>query len=177
MGRYFVVLNGTRSGVVYVVAEVVREPNDDGLDREMSLAGNLAGSLASIVTEDELRHMPGGRVALERWRSANDTSFVLDTIAHDFDTTRTHGDMDVVKPATLDEAHQLLEESRGRSREMLSEAAAARENSNAIRETLRATLAKVNANREKTADLLDAIGEQIGRPDPPAKRRHLRSVS
>jgi hypothetical protein len=177
MGRYFVVLNGTRSGVLYVVAEVIREPSDDGRDREMSLAANLAGSHAIIVTEEELRQLPSGRVALEHWRSGNDNSFVLDTLAHDFDLSQMRGPVDPSTALSLAEAHVLVEQSRQRSREMLSQADAVRERSRVRREALIETLEKVQAQRTKTAALLEAIGRQMRKQDPPAKRRHLRSVS
>lgn len=177
MGRYFVVLRGARSGVLYVIAEVVREPTDDGFDREMSLAGNLAGSHAIIVTEAELRAMPSGRVALEHWSSGNDNSFTLDTLAHDLDMVRLHGTMDRTKAMTVEEAHLVVQDNRQRSREMLKEAGAVREKSEEIRASLREALEKVQAQRSKTAALLGEIGDQMRKHDAPAKRRHLRSVS
>jgi hypothetical protein len=177
VGRYFVVLKGARSGVLYVIAEVVREPTDDGLDRELSLAGNLAGSHAIIVTEAELRALPSGRVALEHWSSGNDTSFTLDTLAHDLDMVQLHGAMDPTKAMTVEEAHLFVEDNRRRSREMLKETGVVREKSEEVREALRETLEKVQAQRSKTAALLDEIGKQMRKPDAPTKRRHLRSVS
>jgi hypothetical protein len=178
MDRYFVVLNGTRSGVPYVVAEVVREPGDDGRDREMSLAGNLAGTQAIIATEGELRGLPGGRVAIERWRSGNDNSFVLDTLAHDLDPTQMPGRTEPIRPAlSVGEAHLLVERSRHRSREALKEAAVVRETNRSVRESLRETLERVEAQRFKTAALLEAIGMQTHKQARHEKRRHLRSVS
>jgi hypothetical protein len=160
-----------------VVAEVVREPTDDGRDREMSLAANLAGSQASIVTEDELRASPGGRLALEHWGSGNDNTFVLDTLAHDFDMAQVRVAADPITALTLDEAHVLVQQSRRRSSEMLRETEAVREKSRVRREELRKALEKVHAERSKTAALLEEIGKQMRKQGRPAKRRHLRSVS
>src|SRR2546422_552917 len=127
MGRYFVALNGSWTRIVYVIAEVVREPNDDGYDRDLSIAANVAGSRAIIVTEEELRALPGGRVAMEHWRSGNDNSFVLDTLAQDSDMASLQEELDPRPAWTLEEAHRVVARSRQRSREMLDDSAAARE--------------------------------------------------
>jgi hypothetical protein len=177
MGRYFVVLDGMNSGILYVIAEVVREPSDDGGDREMSLAGNLAGARAIIVTEEELRDVPGGRLALDHWRSGNDNSFALDTLAHDFDIAQVQGALERFPALSVDEARLLVEHSRRRSREMLEESDVVRERSRVIRQSLKETLARVQAQRSKTAVLLDEIGSQMSDKARPARRRHLRSVS
>jgi hypothetical protein len=176
MSRYFIVLDGTRSGVRYVIAEVVREPNDEGQERELSLAGNLAGSSAMILTEEELRASSGGRLALEHWRRSNDHSFVLDTMAHDLDVAERRA-ADPGSVVSLEEAHLLVERGRQRARELRVETDSVREHSRTIREALRGTLEKIQMERSKTQALLTAIEQQIITEDRPRKRRHLRSVS
>jgi hypothetical protein len=175
MGRYFVVLDGARSGVRYVIAEVVREPTDDGNERDLSLAGNLAGSLAMILTEEELLASSAGRVALRHWRAGNDTSFGLDTLAHNFDIDEARA-AGAIASLSLEEAHLLVERGRRRASELRAQTETVREQSRAVRDTLQSTLGQVQAQRSKTDALLAAIEKQMDK-QAPTKRRHLRSVS
>ena len=71
--RYFVVVDGIEEADgCYVLAEVVR---DLGEDKELTLAGALAGAEARIVSRTELERSIGGRRALLRWRRGDDTDF------------------------------------------------------------------------------------------------------
>jgi len=176
MSRYYVVLNGTHETAPYIIAEVVREPSDNGRYRDISLAGNLAGSGASILTEDELRAHDGGRAALVRWRAGDDTPFILDTLAHDTGLAETQFPAD--RPLlSIEGAQSLIEGTARRTQETLKEAQAIRRRSLSSRKKLQKTLEETRAQRSKSADLLADLASQLGTERPRPKRRHLRSVS
>lgn len=73
-GRYYVVLEDEH-GDPYVVAETARELSDTGSERELSLAGTLAGAASRIMTESEMDAMSGGASALSSWRERDDRTF------------------------------------------------------------------------------------------------------
>lgn len=80
MSRYYVTLEGATEGSPYIIAEITREHGDDGSDRHMSLAANLAGEAATIWTREELQASRTGRSAIRRWESKDDSSFELENI-------------------------------------------------------------------------------------------------
>lgn len=82
MSRYFVLLADS-GPTPYVLAEVVREHSDDGMDRAESLAANLAGERGEIVTEVEMNGRVGGAATLTLWRDGNDDAFDLDTVVQE----------------------------------------------------------------------------------------------
>ena len=72
--RYFVLCESGTSGIdAYIVAEVIRDGPD--ARRELSLAANIAGAHAEIVTRAELIRTIGGRRALESWDARDDSAY------------------------------------------------------------------------------------------------------
>lgn len=63
--RYFVTVP-TEDGPA-IIAELLRESFDDGAFRDSSLAANLAGPTAQILTDDELRARADGEALLQEW--------------------------------------------------------------------------------------------------------------
>lgn len=79
MTRYFVLLEGSEGTDPYIVAEVVREDDQNGNDRDDSLAGNIGGDNASIHTRAELDDVPRNREALRLWDTKDDHIFEADS--------------------------------------------------------------------------------------------------
>src|SRR6266536_4915988 len=144
MARYYVVLDGVGETGPYVIAEVVREPSDTGRNRDTSLAGNLAGSDARILTDDELREIDGGRRALDRWRSGDDTLFILDTLAHDIGIAEMPI-FDRSRALSVDGARLLVQTNTHRAHETWKKAEATRRKSERSRKELQRTLDQVRA--------------------------------
>jgi hypothetical protein len=72
--RYFVLCESGESEVdAYIVAEVVRDGPE--ARRELSLAANIAGAHAEIVTRAELIRTIEGRRALEAWDARDDSAY------------------------------------------------------------------------------------------------------
>ena len=172
------VLQGTGAPAPYVLAEVVREPSDDGRFREMSLAANLAGPLASILTEQELRAMDGGTTALARWRKGDDNTFALDTMAEELISEGWwRPGAGSLKAMTLDEVSLLVERNRKRSVRV-------RANSENVRRRSAELRLQVNSRKRRDHDrrvngmVSGATTATEGLEEQPTKRRrHLRPVS
>ena len=79
MTRYFVLVEGSEGTDPYIVAEVVREDDQDLFARIDSLAGNIAGESSSIQTRLELDGIPVNREALRLWDERNDQTFEADS--------------------------------------------------------------------------------------------------
>jgi hypothetical protein len=78
--RYFVLIEPFDAGIApHIIAEVVREYSDNGLVRETSVAGILAGDRCQILTEDELLANHAGSLALSAWHELDDGQFDTDT--------------------------------------------------------------------------------------------------
>ena len=174
MSRYYVVLEGPGLSNPYVIAEVVREDADDGRYRETSMAGNLGGFLAVIVTEEELVALDGGEAALDRWRSGNDNTYALETVAHDSGIGDIHG---VPGPLqAVDNATSALERSIDRLNESIVDTKEFRREVRAARVKLQEAVDDAQeppSTDVKSHDEKDA--EREAAPQP--AKRHLRSVS
>ena len=79
MSRYFAVLRSLRSRRSYVIAEVVREADEDS-DPQGSLAGQLIGTEGRIMTTEQLESSADGRRALGLWQAGNDGAFDRETL-------------------------------------------------------------------------------------------------
>jgi hypothetical protein len=175
MGRYFVVLTNSGSLGPYVIAEVVRELGDDGRSRDVSLAANLAGPFASIMTERELCADAEGRAAMHRWRNGRDFDFHLDSIGLQLDLRPDAGAddrPDRVDPvairkrmsAVTEEAHEIRRASRLRQKQILRS-----------RRRLQALVEQLQATRIRCEETLRGLKQARKPGAKPA--RHLRSVS
>jgi hypothetical protein len=158
VARYYVVLEGPGLSNPYVIAEVVREAVDDGRFRDTSMAGNLAGFRAVILTEDELNSLDGGSQAFERWRSGNDTTFGLDDAAQEKGIAETTDD----EPG----ANQRVEEATAALEWITQRLNAALTDADDFRIDV----------RDARKELQKAIEADHSTERPPTKR-HLRSVS
>lgn len=174
MSRYYVVLEGPGLSNPYVIAEVVREDADDGRYRETSMAGNVGGFLAMIATEEELVAMDGGTEALERWRSGNDDTYEIETVAHD----RGIGDIhEVLGPQQgVDNATSALARSIDRLNESIFDTKEFRREVRAARLRLREAVDDARETPVTSAKTHEESDPDPGAAPPPA-RRHLRSVS
>jgi len=178
MGRYYVVLPGQGTSDPYVIAEVVREPLDDGAHRELSLAGNLAGFSAEILTKEELLAAKGGFGALERWRAGNDNSFVLDTLWQGIGLPDPPPRVDDQPRKSIDreELRVLIDKSAKRAGEIAVEVERLRVQSESSRRQMHDRMYELRANLKVKSSLLEDINRQLNRTPKP-KPRHLRSVS
>jgi hypothetical protein len=172
VSRYYVVLEGPGLSNPYVIAEVVREDTDDGRYRETSMAGNVGGFLAVIVTEEELVAMDGGTVALERWRTGNDDTYATETVAHDKGIGDIHG---VPGPEEgVDNATSDLKRSVDRLNESIFDT---KEFRREVREARKRLQEAVEDAREPQTNT-ETHEENDAEPEPPhVPKRHLRSVS
>lgn len=171
MGRYYVVLQSAADGEPYVVGEVVREHDDDGRYREVSLAANIAGPRALICTEEELQKTELGRSLQRRWRAGNDRSFDLDTLRLVLpEGTKRSGPFEDLSSAERDDLHVQIStrvEAVRRHGDTIR-----RENQRLIA-GLHENLRALQENRLRCRSTLDVIMPKKHQ-EP---RRHLRSVS
>ena len=175
MARYFVLLRGSTDGPPFVVAEVVREHDDDGRYREISLAAALAGTNAMIFTPEELEESAFGRAALRRWQAGNDSFFDLDTISHQLGTLRGGGVPFSGQPLSPEQRDELGCRLGERSEAVRASAEEVRGNARRLVGILQANLERLRENRRISRSLLDGLGR--GKRDAPRANRHLRSVS
>lgn len=73
MGRYYVYVPPLNGGP-YVLAELIREPFDDGEYRDTSLASAIAGPQSLVLTRDEMLEDQQRRQALACWLAGDDRS-------------------------------------------------------------------------------------------------------
>jgi hypothetical protein len=78
--RYYVLCVSDEPGVLpYILAEVVRDSLAPDDDRELSLAGTLAGPRSVVATRDELLTGGVGQAALTAWDNRDDAEFDHET--------------------------------------------------------------------------------------------------
>ena len=74
--RYYVLETSEDPKVkMFIVAEVVREVDEESEDRDSGLAGQIAGSRALILSGAEILLMGEGARILREWDSGDDESF------------------------------------------------------------------------------------------------------
>jgi hypothetical protein len=78
MRHYVVVASDDPRIKPHIIAEVVRDFGDDGGDPRESLAGQLAGPRAKILTKGEILEMPDGSRILQDWQNGQDANFHME---------------------------------------------------------------------------------------------------
>lgn len=99
MSRYFAVLRSFRSKRSYVIAEVVREADDDGSPQD-SLASQLIGREGRIMTDEQLESSEDGRRALRLWHAGNDDAFDRETLREEEPEEPSNDETEAVEHGT-----------------------------------------------------------------------------
>ena len=169
MRRYFVVLPEPVLGPI-IIAEVVRERGDDGRLRSLSLAANLAGPNAAILTREELAGTDAGRAALRRWTGGDDRAFDLDTLRMELGLTQ--------RPADPSSRTDLTTTTVMRAEELRREAGARRTELERSRIRLQRLIELQREARQACArTMLEVNRTRVEATGRGTRRRWLRSVS
>lgn len=171
MSRYYVVLPGASSLGPFIVAEVVRERRDRGMDRDTTTAAGIAGPSAEIMTREELEATEEGYRALKKWDAHDDTLFDLDNIR--LDLAIGSGPRAASRPQ---KGTEWMAETTRRSAELRSETRVLRRHVRDARIRLHAMTASLRKNRILCQETIEEVAHERQHVDVKPRRR-LRSVS